>query len=87
MSADNAYKLVARYRKARRIADKIHGIDASLEDLRDADLATRALAAQLAGTHIPSECTWALVVELITERRNACKTTLTTTSLPRMVTS
>jgi hypothetical protein len=68
---DNPHKLVARYRKARRIAQAI--IDAGGD--ADATLTVgqtelgRTLAARVAGTHVPSEVTWALVFELVREQR------------------
>lgn len=63
--------LVARYRKARAVATTLlqHGATAAqVEELGKMDIG-RALAAQAAGTRIPSTTTWALVVELVREVR------------------
>ncbi len=63
--------LVARYRKARAIAKMLlangGGVE-SVTQLGQYELG-RQLAAQAAGTNVPSETTWALVVELVREVR------------------
>lgn len=63
--------LVARYRKARAIAKHILGLGATAEvatQLGQYELG-RQLAAQAADVNVPSETTWALVVELVREVR------------------
>lgn len=64
--------LVARYRKARKIANHLTLLEgasaASVAALGEQELG-RVLAAQAAGTRVPSETTWALVVELVREVR------------------
>jgi hypothetical protein len=69
--SDNPFKLVARYRKARAIATALHALPngfavADVEGI-GASLEGRELAAKVAGTNVPSETTWALVVELYRE--------------------
>lgn len=68
---DNPFKLVARYRKARKIADALRTLPgATTENVATlgASETVRAMAARLANTNVPSEVTWALVVELVRER-------------------
>lgn len=64
--------LVARYRKARKLANALTLLEganaASVADLGAQELG-RVLAAQVAGVNVPSETTWALVVELVREVR------------------
>ncbi len=66
----NTHRLVARYRKARKISNHLvmlQGADvASVENLGTSELG-RTLAAQAAGVNVPSEMTWALVVEMVRE--------------------
>lgn len=63
------FKLVARYRKARKIANFLVLTGVSVEDV--AALGTSSLGRQLVaekiGGHVPSETTWALVTELVRE--------------------
>lgn len=73
--AREGHVLVARYRKARVLADYL----AQYVETANAETAAqsvavlgqaevgRQLAAQAAGTRVPSEVTWALVVELVRE--------------------
>ncbi len=70
-------KLVARYRKAKKIALKIVSIAAGAGDDTQTTLETvqklgqietgRKLAAEAAGVNVPSVVTWALVIEMVTE--------------------
>lgn len=63
--------LLARYRKARRVAKVLiqHGATAeSALELGKTELG-RTMAAQVAGTRVPSKVTWPLVVELVSEVR------------------
>ena len=73
MPDDNPYRLVARYRKARKIADALYKLEVPTDAFAASsdNTALRTLAAQVAGTNVPSETTWALVVELITEKRTS----------------
>jgi hypothetical protein len=67
---DNPHKLVARYRKARKIAVLLlaHGANAEAAESLNSDIG-RKVAAQAADVNVPSETTWALVVELVREVR------------------
>lgn len=66
---DNPHKLVARYRKARKIATTLRRLQPGVAYEDAVVLGTtevgRTLAAEAAGTRIPSEVTWALVVEIL----------------------
>lgn len=68
---DNPFKLVARYRKARGIANKLiaHGASVQMVEELGVTYAGQTLAAEAAGVHAPSEGSpvWALVVELVKE--------------------
>jgi hypothetical protein len=70
--ADNPHKLVAQYRKARKIADALLALGATIDSIPELEGAQgdvyRRLAAAVAGTNVPSENgSWALVLELIRE--------------------
>jgi hypothetical protein len=67
---DNPHVLVARYRKARKLANTMvsEGFTADETASITHNEPARKLAAKLAGTNVPSEVTWALVVELVRER-------------------
>jgi len=65
------FVLVARYRKARAIAKRLLALGAdktTAAQLGETELG-RTLAAQAVGVNVPSEVTWALVVELVSEVR------------------
>lgn len=63
---DNPFKLVARYKKAKQIADYIKGLGVT-EVSPEPTEEMLAMAAQAAGTHVPSLTTWALVAHLVKE--------------------
>jgi len=65
------FVLVARYRKARAIAKRLLalGADKTAATQLGATELGRTLAAQAVGVNVPSEVTWALVVELVSEVR------------------
>lgn len=65
------FVLVARYKKARAIAKHLLTLGATAEtaaELGRLELG-RQLSATTAGTRVPSEVTWALVIELVREVR------------------
>lgn len=66
-----AYILVARYKKARAIAQRLLALGANAETaaIVGSTEVGRALAATAAGVNVPSETSWALVVELVREVR------------------
>ena len=63
--------LVNRYRKARKCANVLlsNGANATQAAALGTTLIGRTLTANAAATHIPSETTWALIVELVREVR------------------
>lgn len=66
---DNPHKLVARYRKAKKIAKALrHAVPGvthqDAEDLGSTEIG-RELAGAVAHTNVPSDVTWALVVEML----------------------
>ncbi len=62
-------KLVARYRKAKKIALLLIAMGGNVESVKQlgASEMGRTLAANAAKTHVPSDITWALVVALVEE--------------------
>lgn len=68
--SDNQFKLIAQYKKASAIATVLRPIvDAGVlvaADLPDDHGRLAVPAARLAGTNVPSETTWALVVHMLT---------------------
>lgn len=69
---DNPHKVVNQYRKARKIATAMIDAGATADTMGECDATTVRLAIQLAGyevTDVPSETTWALVVELVKEAK------------------
>lgn len=74
--ARDAHVLVARYRKARKLADHLAAFVQAVNAEAAAESVAvlgrtevgRALAAKAAGVNDPSPTTWALVVELVRER-------------------
>lgn len=69
--AQNAHMLVARYRKARKCAQALlaSGADSASARSVGSTLVGRTLTAKAADCNVPSETTWALVVELVHEVR------------------
>jgi hypothetical protein len=69
----NPHKLVAQYRKARKVADalvKLGATTASIPELEGEQAEVyRRLAAEVAGTRVPSKESWALVLVLVEEGR------------------
>lgn len=58
----------ARIRKAQKIAAVLRSRGYQSGDVIDLDVAGRSTAARLAGVPMPSESTWALVVDLLEAR-------------------
>lgn len=64
-----ACKLIARYKKAKKLALALvqHGADGESAVKLGETLVGRSLAAKAVGGHVPSDVTWALVVEMVKE--------------------
>lgn len=65
-------KLVARYRKAKKIALALIQLGATPQQLKNIAASEefelyRELSAKLAETHVPSPVTWQLVIEMVKE--------------------
>ena len=64
----NEFETIARYKKARKIADVLNAAGVSADDLDFSD-ETKNLAVALARVNEPSDVTWELVKYLIREGR------------------
>lgn len=71
-----AYEVVARQVKADRIVRALEAHGATPSQVAALDDGERARVALVAGTRRPSEDTWALVVELFTQRARYSASTL-----------
>jgi len=59
------YALLARERKAAKIADALQKIGITSDEAATATENEYGMAAELAGTKVPSAATWAVVVDML----------------------